>query len=365
MTDFLLSDGIAHLLMDNVGWFSRHYWVSYGIAYFVIAFLLLNFVMAVGGLMSYIMRKVMARIQTRHGPNRVGPWGLLQFLADGVKMVGKEEIIPAKADSVLYRMAPYLVLVPVMIAIAPLPFGQGILLSDLRFGLLFIIAVSAISPVGEIVAGWASNNKYSTYGAIRAASLDVSYEVPMVLAAAAVVVLTGSLDTQVIVAKQQPLWLVFLQPIGAFVFFVTALAKAGVVPTDLGESESELIAGYFTEYGGMRFGMFQLNVFFGVVFISMLTVLLFFGGWQLPFLTVGLFTGAIGATFGTALFVLVGIAVFLAKTAFFTLCVLLVWFTLPRLRPDQFLSLGWKVLFPLSLVNLVVTAGVVYYLGGV
>ena len=328
-----------------------------------VAFILANFVMVVGGLMSYIMRKVMARVHTRIGPNRVGPFGLLQFLADGVKMIAKEDVRPAKADKWAYRLAPYLVILPVFAAIAPIAFGQGVILGDIRMGILFVIAVSAVSPVGEIVAGWGSNNKYATYGAIRAASMDVAYEVPMVISAVAVVLLAGSLSTMDIVASQQPLWFIFLQPIGAFVFFITALAKAGVVPTDLAESESELIAGYFTEYSGMKFGVFQLNVFFNVVFISMLTVLLFFGGWSIPFVTQAGFDGLLGAgALSTAIFVTLGVLAFLAKTAIFTLLTLLVWFTLPRLRPDQFLNLGWKVLFPLSLLNLVATATVVWFL---
>ena len=140
-----------------------------------------------------------------------------------------------------------LVAVLSVLAFVPIPFGQGIIVSDVRVGIVFILAISAIAPVGEIIAGWASNNKYSTYGAVRAASLDVSYEVPMILAAASVILLAGSMSTQDIISKQQPLWYVFLQPVGAFIFFATALAKAGVIPTDLGESESELIAGYFTE----------------------------------------------------------------------------------------------------------------------
>lgn len=349
---FLLSDAITNLLAPYIG-ATAALLVAYGL----IAFIVLNFVMAVGGLMSYIMRKVMARIHTRVGPNRVGPFGLLQFLADGVKMIGKEDIRPAKADKWAYRLAPYFVILPLMLAFAPLPFGQGIVLIDLPYGLLFILAISAISPIGEIYAGWGSNNKYSTYGAIRAASMDVSYEIPMILAAVSVLLLAGSLSTQAIIAAQQPLWFVFVQPLGAFIFFVCALAKAGVVPTDLAESESELIAGYFTEFGAMKFGVFQLNVFVSVVFISMLTVLLYFGGWSIPFVTSIV-------VLGIDLLPLVSILVFLAKVAIFTLFTLLVWFTLPRLRPDQFLTLGWKVLFPLALLNLVVTAGVVYFLGG-
>src|SRR5438067_822613 len=280
MTGPLLTDAMADLMAPYIGATAATI-----VALALLAFIVLNFVMAAGGLMSFILRKVMARIQTRYGPNRVGPFGLLQFLADGVKMIGKEPVRPAKADKWAYEMAPYLVVVPIMLAFVPIPFGQGIMVSDVRVGIVFILAISAIAPVGEIIAGWASNNKYSTYGAVRAASLDVSYEVPMILAAASVILLAGSMSTQTIIAQQQPLWYVFLQPVGAFIFFATALAKAGVIPTDLGESESELIAGYFTEYGGMKFGMIQLGTFVNIVFISMLTVILFFGGWSIPYVT--------------------------------------------------------------------------------
>ena len=352
MADFLLTDAMTTLMEPYIGHVAALI-VSYGL----LAFIVLNFVMAVGGLMSFILRKVMARIHTRLGPNRVGPFGLLQFLADGVKMIAKEDVRPAMADKWSYRISPFLVVVPLMIAFVPIPFGQGVLVSDVRVGILFVLAISAIAPIGEIVAGWGSNNKYAIYGAVRAASMDVAYEVPMVLAAASVILLAGTMSTQGIIAAQQPLWYVFLQPVGAFIFFACALAKAGVIPTDLGESESELIAGWFTEFGGMKFGMFQLAVFVGTVFISMLTVILFFGGWSVPY-----WTSAV--LFGIDWMPLLSIGVFLAKVAIFTLLVLITMFTLPRLRPDQFLTIGWKVLFPLSLVNLVVTAGIVYWLGG-
>ena len=356
--DFLLTDAIANAAAPYVGTVA-----ALLLAYGLMAFIVLNFVMAGGGLFSYVMRKVMARIQTRIGPNRVGPFGLLQFLADGVKMIAKETPRPAMADKWTYELAPYVVVLPVMLAFVPIPFAGGVLVSDVRIGLLFILAIAAIRPVGELMAGWGSNNKYATLGAARAASLDIAYEVPMVLSAASVILLAGSLSTQTIVAQQQPLWYFFLQPVGAFVFFVCALAQAGVVPMDLGESESELIAGWFTEYGGMKFGMFQVATFVSVIFTAMLTVILYFGGWSIPFVTEGLFTGLLGATLGLAAFTLLGLLVFLAKVSIFVLVVLTTWFTLPRLRPDQFLSLGWKVLFPLALVNLVVTAAAVYYLG--
>lgn len=364
MAEFLLPEAMTNALEPYLG-----YVASLLLTYVLIAFVVANFVLAVGGLISYIMRKVMARVQTRIGPNRVGPFGILQFLADGVKMIGKEEFMPAAGDKWAYRIAPYLVIVPLVMSMAPLPFSDGIVLVNLPYGLLFILAVSAITPIGEIVAGWGSNNKYATYGAVRAASLDVSYEIPLILAAVSIVLMVGSLNTFDIVAAQQPLWFIFVQPVAAFIFFVTALAKAGIIPTDLGESESELIAGWFTEYSGFKFGVFQLNVFFGTVFIAMLTTLLFLGGWTLPFFTPEFFDnylsrGTVDFLFSPWVAPLAGLIVFLAKVSVLTLFVLITWFTLPRLRPDQFLSLGWKVLFPLSVLNLVVTAAFVFYTGG-
>lgn len=335
-------------------------WAAILLAFLIVAFALVNVVFVVGGLFSYVMRKVMARVQTRIGPNRVGPFGLLQFLADGLKMMSKESPIPAKADAWGFRIAPFLILIPAVLAFAPLPFGNGILLSNLGVGILFILAIAAITPIGEIVAGWASNNKYSMMGALRAAALDVSYEIPMVLAAVGVVVLAGSLSTLDIVEAQRGAWFVLLQPLGALIFFAAALAKAGVVPMDLAEAESELVSGFMTEYGGMRFGIIQMTIFANVVFISALTVLLFFGGWTVPFMGVPI------AALGGIVIIpeWTGPLWFLLKVAFFTLFVVLTWFTLPRVRIDQFLALGWKVLFPLSLLNLMLAVAQIYVLKG-
>ncbi|MHB8603633.1 MAG: NADH-quinone oxidoreductase subunit NuoH [Thermoplasmatota archaeon] len=336
------------------------------LVWLILAFVVVNFVMAIGGLMSYIMRKLMARIQSRIGPNRVGPMGLLQFLADGLKMVAKEDVVPAAADPWAFKLAPYFVIIPVMIAFAPLPWGNGIVAADVRYGFLVILAVSAAAPIGEIMAGWASNNKYSILGALRAAVMDVSYEVPLILAAISVILLASSLTHveggaavhynglntfDLANAQGAWVWFIFLQPIGAFIFFAAALAKAGVVPTDLAESESELVAGFATEYSGMRFGLLYLSVFVQIVFISMMTVLLFFGGWSMPFVPDwGWITTLLGLVF------------FFAKTAVFVIFTILVWFTLPRVRPDQLLSFGWKILFPLSLLNLVLALVEIRYL---
>ncbi|HEV8360294.1 MAG TPA: complex I subunit 1 family protein, partial [Candidatus Thermoplasmatota archaeon] len=227
------------------------------------------------------MRKVMADIQSRHGPTRVGPFGLLQTLADGVKMVTKEDVIPSRADRFTFVLAPYLAIVPVFLAFAPLPWSGGIILGNVGAGILFILAIGAISPLGEVFAGWGSNNKYGLVGGLRAAAMDVSYEIPMVISALAVVLLAGTLNTQGIVAAQQPWWFFILQPIGVGIFFASAIAKIGVVPIDLPEAESELVAGYFTEYSGIRFGAFMLAVFANIFLMSALTVTLFFGGWAL------------------------------------------------------------------------------------
>jgi NADH-quinone oxidoreductase subunit H len=227
------------------------------------------------------MRKIFADIGSRHGPTRVGPFGLLQTLADGVKMMTKETVVPARADRFGFLLAPYVAIVPMLIAFAPLPWSGGIILGNVGAGILLILAIGAISPLGEVLAGWSSNNKYSMYGGLRAAAMDVSYEIPMVISAIAVVLLAGTLNTQGIVAAQQPWWFFVLQPLGVIIFFVSAIAKIGVIPVDLPEAESELVAGYMTEYSGMQYGVFMLTLFANVFLMSAITVTLFFGGWSL------------------------------------------------------------------------------------
>ncbi|HLE95932.1 MAG TPA: NADH-quinone oxidoreductase subunit NuoH [Candidatus Thermoplasmatota archaeon] len=362
-----VGDGIAQLA-EAVG---LPLGLGYFLAWSILAFALVGFVLGVGGIMSYVMRKFMARVQSRIGPNRVGPYGLLQFLADGIKLMSKEDITPLKADRWLFRMAPFLVILPIILSFAPIPFGPGILVADLRVGLLFILAVGAVAPVGEIVAAWASNNKYSMMGGLRAAALDVAYGVPLVLAAVGVVILTSALvpgsglnTLNIVEAQRQSVWFILLQPLGAFIFFAAALAKAGIVPMDLPEAESELVAGYFTEYSGMRFGVFFVGVFVNIVFVSMMTVLLFFGGWHLPFVE-EVVTGVLGASYWTPVVLgILGLGIFLGKTSFFVLFVLLTWFTLPRLRIDQFLAVSWKALFPLAVLSLVLAVAEAYVLSG-
>lgn len=351
---FVIANGIRDLL----GYVGIPESVGLALAWLLLALILTGGLLAVGGLMSFVMRRTMARIQTRIGPNRVGPFGLLQFLADGIKFISKEDILPARADPWGYRVGPFLLILPIILSFAPLPFAPGIVVSDVRMGLLFVLAVSAVSPIAEMVAGWASNNKYSMYGALRAAAMDVAYEIPLVLTALSTILLVSAMGlnglnfTDIVNAQGAASWFVVLQPIGAFIFFAAALAKAGVVPSDLAEAESELVSGYLTEYSSMRFGVFFVGVFVNIVLISVLTVLLFFGGWTLPFVSAWFAaqTGVLGV-----LGILVALLVFVSKVAFFVLFVLLTWFTMPRFAPAQFLSLGWKVLFPLSILNLLVT----------
>lgn len=308
----------------------------------VASVLLFTVALTVGGLFTWVFRRLFAFFGLRKGPNRVGPFGILQFAADGVKLLTKEDIVPKNADNWTYRLAPYLVVTPFVLAFAPLPFSETIIFSNLGFGLLFILAISALPPLGELLAGWSSNNKYAMYGSIRAAALDFSYEVPMVISAASVVLLAGSLNTQELVIAQGgawfgviPKWFIFPQLIGAFIFFVSMLAKTGLIPTDLGESESELIAGFSTEYSGMRFGFFFVVIFAGVFFLSALTTTLFLGGWQGPGF-------------------LPGLVWFLLKTGALCFLTFWIWSTLPRFRVDQFLNYAWKTLFPLSIVNLLI-----------
>jgi len=315
------------------------------IRYIVGSILLLLIVAAGGGILTYVFRKLFADFGQRLGPNRVGPLGILQFIADGIKLVSKEDIIPAKAEVWGFRLAPYLTFVPAVIAFSPIPFGgpnPKIILTDVRVGLILIFAFAALSPLGEILAGWASNNKYSLLGALRAAAMDVSYEIPLLISAIAVIMLAGSANTVIIVEKQGWLWFAFLQPLGLFVFFITMIGKIGVIPFDLPEAESELVAGYVTEYSGMRFAFFFLTMFANVFFIAALAVTLYFGGWEAP-----LHLQWLPAELSFIWFFI--------KTAVLVFVVFWIWNSLPRVRIDQFLNINWKILFPLSLINLIIT----------
>jgi NADH-quinone oxidoreductase subunit H len=325
------------------------HWVDLSIAAAIGAVILFTVVLSIGGVFTFAFRRIFARMGRRKGPNRVGPQGILQFLADGAKLISKEDIRPAKADPLAWRAALYVAVVFTVMAWAAIPWSREIVFTNVATGVLLILAMGAIAPLAEIMAGWGSNNKYSLYGGVRAAALDVSYEIPMVFCVASVILITGSLSTIDIVEGQVGLWFIVPQAIGFVIFFITALAKAGLVPTDLAESESELVAGFTTEYSAMRFGMFFVVLFSNVFFVAAMVTMLYLGGWHAPF-------SSLLPVLDTFLGPLTAPLWFLAKALLVSFVVFWVWVTLPRVRVDQYLNVAWKVLLPLSILNFVLTA---------
>ena len=315
------------------------------------AIVVFGFVLPVAGVTSWLERRVWGRIQSRIGPNRVGPQGFLQWLADGLKSLLKEDIVPAAADPLLFRIAPYVVVVGFVAAFVAVPFAGPLIIADLNIGILYITAMTSLVVVGILVAGWASNNKWSMLGGIRSATQIISYEIPASLSIFPAVLLSGTLSMQGIIAAQgwQPwTWHMFHSPfsLAAFIlFFVAALAEGNRTPFDLPEAESELVAGFHTEYSGTKFALIQAAEFGGVLAASAVMATLFLGGWSGPFLS-----GQLGALW------------FLSKLVFFVLMFEWIRFTFPRLRVDQIMAFAWKFLFPVSLLNLFVTAILVYWL---
>ena len=302
--------------------------------------------------LTWMERKVVAMVQARYGPMVTGPRGLLQPVMDGVKLIGKEDIIPAKADRWVFTLAPFLVFIPALLIFIPLPFGESLIISDLKVGLLYIIAISAASPIAILLAGWASNNKYSLMGAMRAVAQDISYTIPLALSAIAIVLFTGSLSTVDIVTAQNgtwfgfiPKWFIFLQPLGFILFLIASIAEMGRIPFDFQESEQELVAGFFTEYSGMKFAMFFLAEYAHLFSVSAIVVTLFLGGWSFPYISL----------LPAALIPIVSLGIFLIKT--YAIIFFAMWLrdTVPRVRIDQLLNLGWKIMIPLALLNLLVT----------
>ena len=283
----------------------------------------------------YIERRGMARMQSRLGPNRTGPFGLLQPVADAIKVLLKENIVPDAADKLIHWLAPVVAFAPALMIFAVVPFGNGVLLADLNVGILYVVAISSVSTVGIFMAGWGSRNKYSLLGAMRNVAAVVSYEIPLVLAIVGVVLISGSLSlNQMVVAQDIPF--ILLQPLGFLLFFAAGCAEINRSPFDLMEADSEIVAGFHTEYSGMKFAMFYLVEYAEAVAISAIIATLFLGGWRGPILPPWLW------------FVVKVIIVFFA----------MVWTrtTLPRIRIDQLMAFAWKFLFPMSLFNLFITA---------
>jgi NAD(P)H-quinone oxidoreductase subunit 1 len=319
----------------------------------------------VGVLVStWLERKISAAAQQRIGPEYAGPLGMLIPAADGLKLLFKEDIIPAKADSLLFTMGPALVVIPVFLSYLIVPFGQNLQITDIGVGIFLWIALSSIAPIGLLMAGYASNNKYSLLGGLRAAAQSISYEIPLALAVLAVVMMSNSLSTIDIVNQQAGYgilgWNIWRQPIGFLIFWIAALAECERLPFDLPEAEEELVAGYQTEYAGIKFGLFYLGSYVNLVLSALLVSVLYLGGWEFP-ISVGAIANWIGVSETTPWLQLLTGALGITMTVFKAyllvfLAILLRW-TVPRVRIDQLLDLGWKFLLPISLVNLLLTAG--------
>ena len=302
----------------------------------VISFVFLNSL-----LLGYMERKLAGFIQRRPGPMEVGPHGLLQMLVDGVKLIGKQFIMPREAADPLFRLAPLMAFIPVGVAFIVVPFSRKLQVRDLDVGLIFIVSIMAMNVVAILIAGWVSNNKYALFGAIRSVAQNVAYEIPMLLCLLSVVLMTNTFSMQKIVLSQHPVWNVFVQPVAFLIYFIAGLAETNRVPFDLPEAESELTAGYHTEFSGIAFSFFFLAEYTNMFFVSSIAVVLFLGGWSGPALPYMDYSGIIW---------------FMLKV--YTLLFIMIWirWTFPRVRFDQLLNFCWMYLIPFSLVNLLLTA---------
>ena len=358
----------------------------------IAAFLMLGYpFMPLGGVMTYVERKIAAFTQSRIGPNRIGPMGLLVILADGIKLILKEDIIPAAVDRPLFKMAPYAVVGGAFMVMVVIPLGPNLIPVDLELGLLVYLAAGSFVTMGIVMSGWASNNKWSTMGGARSVAQIISYEIPVGLALLPMVLLTGSASFQAMVHSQGAApwrWAMFHNPglfLCAFTYFIAAIAEINRTPFDIPEAESELVSGYNTEYSGMRFGMFFVAEFANVVVISWITVLVFMGGWQFPgqiqFLRHAFGDGAANNVLAAqpaislvqaleagklgwfALYQFIGHSTLMLKTVPLVVLIVLFRWTLPRVRVDQLMNICWKYLVPFGIFGTVVT-GVWMAFGG-
>ncbi len=300
-------------------------------------------VLAIASTVIYVERRLLAFYQERLGPNRCGPEGIFQIVADTLKVLTKENWIPPFADKGVFTIAPSIITVATLASFAVIPFAPALLVSDIDIALLFFLAMSSISVYSVAMAGWASNNKYSLLGGVRAVGQMVSYEVFMGISLLGVVAQAGTFSLTGIVAAQKGLWNVVPQFVGFVVFFIAGLAETRRIPFDLPEAENEIVAGYHTEYSGFKFAMFYLGEYVGITLVSMMTATLFFGGWLGPGLP--------------------PLVWFLLKTAGFLVVFITIRGSLPRPRYDQLLAFGWKLMFPLALANLLVTGAVILATG--
>jgi NAD(P)H-quinone oxidoreductase subunit 1 len=346
LDDYGLSHGLAHLL-----------WLPLP--------MLTVLVSAVVGVLVnvWLERKISAAVQQRIGPEYAGALGILQPLADGLKLLFKEDIIPAKADGLLFTLGPVLVLVPVILSWLVVPFGQNLLISNVGVGVFLWIALSSIQPIGLLMSGYSSNNKYSLLGGLRAAAQSISYEIPLALSVLAIVMMSNSLSTVDIVNQQSGAgifsWNIWRQPVGFVIFWICVLAECERLPFDLPEAEEELVAGYQTEYAGMKFALFYLGSYINLVLSALLVSVLYLGGWGFP-IPVEWLAGLLGQSVDAPLVQVItgslGIVMTVLKAYLLVFFAILLRWTVPRVRIDQLLDLGWKFLLPVALVNLLVTA---------
>ena len=346
--------------------------IDYILIPFIKIFIVFNVVAGVVALLTLAERKVAAWIQVRLGPMRVGPYGILQPLADGLKLMLKEDIVPAGADKWIFTLAPVISLVPAFIVFAVIPFGPAdgftilghkisYFITDLNIGVLYVLSISSVGIIGIILGGWASNSKYPLLGALRSAAQMVSYEVALGFSIIGVLILAGSLSLVKIVEAQKSagFWYVFLQPVGFILFFACGIAETNRAPFDLPEAESELVAGFHTEYSGFRFSLYFLAEYASMIVVSCMAVTLFWGGWLRPFPSVH----NVVLDFLDAI-PLAPLFWFAAKVVVFIYAYLWFRWTWPRYRYDQLMKVGWQWLLPLAMANVIVTAVLVLLLKG-
>ena len=297
----------------------------------------LIFVVVNALLLTWAERKVAGRMQRRIGPKEVGPFGLIQPIADALKLLGKEILTPRQVEKPLYYLAPTLVFIPVLVSFIVIPFDASLQVRDINVGILVILAFSSLSVLSILFAGWGSNNKYALIGSIRSVAQNVAYEIPLLLSLLPVIMMTNSLSLKEIVEAQKNGWFVFWQPLAFIIYFIAGVAETNRTPFDLPEAESELVAGYHTEYSGMRFALFFLAEYTNIFIVSAIAVTFFLGGYQGPFLP--------------------GIVWFLIKSYLLVFVIIWLRWTFPRVRFDQLLNFSWKILIPLTFINLLVTGG--------
>lgn len=327
----IIYSNVYALVQDTLG--QEWSWIAYLLAALSIIMLVVNGFLLLGTLFSWAERKMVGRFQSRVGPNRAGPFGILQAIADAIKLLFKEDTVPRRADRLVFNAAPIVMLAPSLMALGVIPFGEGSFVADLNIGVLYVVAFSGIASLAVLMAGYASANKLALFGSMRAVAMLVSYEVPLVMALLGVVILSGSMSLVDIIEAQR-LPYILLMPLGVGVFLVAISAELNRPPFDVTEAESELVSGYVTEYSGMKFGVFFLAEFSSVILAGAIFAVLFLDGWEGPVLPSHLW--------------------FLIKVGVFVFCASWVRSTLPRLRLDQILAFAWKFLFPLSLINVLV-----------